>query len=508
MSRPLLTGRGSVRLLQLQDDCVSNASARVLAPADAPALTHALMTFAASAPTRTQPPGPQTVPIVILGTDAVLAALPSTAVQLAHACLRAGFATVIPASWGDELIAAAVLRRLPKFGNGPAIQCSCPIVAHRLLTVGGDLRPVILPLVPPPVAIARYIRALSQPGQPRLTYVGRCPGAIDESIDIRMTPEALFALLAERDIVIEDQPDVFDSIIPSDRRRFRSQPGGLPTAEALWSEPGSRTLVEVEGEDIVAEVAQHLLTGKSVLIDASVRLGCLCSGGVPGTAPKDARASVVAVEPPRATAPVVVEHAPIELDLHVPAASRTPVDVMAVPGTAATPPQSRPAISPRPELPLGHRISPVRSIAAQAESRPSRTSGPTLRSALPPVALVRPGEARSLPRTYVARRRSFPKGVALVPGPAAERPVDAKATNSVEPLEQARVPSAPAPAPAPDTTRAAAPVVAALPMRQLLLILGAVAVIAIGASAVVASIVGRSAGAASAAPAVTSPPRY
>src|SRR6187431_2071932 len=100
------------------------------------------MTFAVAAPTSNPPTAPSKVSIAIIGTDAVLAAFPATPVQLAHACLRAGFANVIPASWGDELIASAVLHRLPEYGNGPAIQCSCPIVAHRLLTVGGDLRPV------------------------------------------------------------------------------------------------------------------------------------------------------------------------------------------------------------------------------------------------------------------------------------------------------------------------------------------------------------------------------
>src|SRR3954469_21471857 len=128
------------------------------------------MTLAVAAPTSTPPTAPSTVPIAIIGTDAVLAASPSTPVQLAHACLRAGFANVVPASWGDELIAAAALRRMPQFGTGPAIQCSCPIVAHRLLSVGGDLRAALIGLVPPPVAIARYVRALSQPVRTRITY--------------------------------------------------------------------------------------------------------------------------------------------------------------------------------------------------------------------------------------------------------------------------------------------------------------------------------------------------
>src|SRR3954470_11169937 len=116
------------------------------------------MTLAVTSPTSNQTAASQTVPIVVLGTDATLAAAPATPVQLAHACLRAGFASVIPGSWGDELIATGVLRRLEEYGPVPAIQCSCPIVAHRLLAVSGDLRHVMVPVVSPPVALARYVR--------------------------------------------------------------------------------------------------------------------------------------------------------------------------------------------------------------------------------------------------------------------------------------------------------------------------------------------------------------
>jgi len=366
----------------------------------------------------------------------MLAALPATPVQLAHACLLAGFANVIPASWGDELVASAVLRRLPEFGTSPAIQCSCPIVAHRLLTVGGDLRPVMLPVVPPPVAVARYIHALANQTRARVTFVGKCPGAIDESIDIRMTPAALIDMLGERGIRLEDQPHVFESILPPDRRRFRSQPGGVPTAEALWTEFGSRTLVEIDGDDIVAEIAQHVLTGKNVLLDVSTRLGCACSGAVRGTTPKDARPLVVIHEPPRAAAPIVDERNPINLDLEIPAVSRTPIDIMAL--RASAEPRRSLSAQHGQDAPLGHRASPIHGVAQVGDARPPRISGGVSlpRSVSPPrsispprsmpavgsSAVVRKAEGKTLPRAFIARRRSPSKGLPpIVDQPRSDR---------------------------------------------------------------------------------------
>src|SRR5256885_9228305 len=135
--------------------------------------------------------------IVILGADALLAALPATPIQLAHACALVGYQHVVPASWGDELIALASLRALRDHAQLPAIQCSCPYVAHRLLAVGTDLRPFLVSLVSPPVVLARYLRAAYGPRKLRITYVGRCPGAADESIDARLTPEELLAIFVD-----------------------------------------------------------------------------------------------------------------------------------------------------------------------------------------------------------------------------------------------------------------------------------------------------------------------
>ena len=398
------------------------------------------------------------VPIVIIGTDAMLAALPATPVQLAHACLRAGFANVIPASWGDELIAAAMLRRL-SVEKGPAIQCTCPKVAHRLLSAGSDLRPVMVPLVSPPVAVARYVQSLAKPTLARITYVGSCPGAVDDSIDIRMSPDALLAMLAEREIVPQDEPRVFEGVIPPDRRRFRSQPGGLPTVDALWNEQNPRTLVEIEG-DISTEIVQHLLNGSPVLIDVSARLGCVCAGAVSDANVKEARAHVVAHEPPRATSPVVNELEPIDLELVVPAATRTPVDVVAVtdstprhspaedggaPDDALPQPPTGPngptppppvsavsstpdtnVLSPTPILPLPSpplsappppRTSPTPGVPTMADPRSGRQSSGVSppRPVTGSIPVARGIDGRALPRAYIARRRSSPRGVDAVP---------------------------------------------------------------------------------------------
>ena len=388
------------------------------------------MTHAVS---ETAPPTATRIPsVAILGADALLAALPATPVQLAHACSLAGFQSVVPASWGDELIAAATLRGLERHGPAPAVQCSCPFVAHRLLAAGTDLRPFLVSLVSPPIALARYLRAAQAPAKLRITYVGRCPGAADEAIDARLTPEELLANLGDRQIALEEQPRVFDSVIPPDRRRFRSQPGGLPAPEALWSDGGARSLVEVDGGDLPVELAQVLLSGKPVLVDVASRLGCVCSGATPDGDPRDARARVVALEPPRAQSPVVDERVPVDLDLALPASPRSAIDVVAPPFASST---GAPIPAPLADVALPTsesrddlldvpravvpRITPFAGASASAPSRPTaRRPSPargTARPVLGGMPTTQVGVGRQLPRAYVARRRSPARATPLEP---------------------------------------------------------------------------------------------
>ena len=372
--------------------------------------------------------------IAVLGADALLAALPATPVQLAHACLLAGYQSAVPASWGDELIAAAAVRALERHGQLPAIQCSCPYVAHRLLAAGSDLRPFLISLVAPPVALARYLRAAHGSAKVRITYVGRCPGAADDAIDARLTPEELLALFADRGVVLEEQPPVFDSVIPPDRRRFWSQPGGLPTPETLWSADtngggGARTLIELHGEELPVELAQHLLSGKPILIDVAGQLGCVCSGAGPGVDPAQTRSRVTSLEPPRSQSPIIDEQVPVDVELALPASARSVIDIVSPPpGTLA-------------RAPMGHASSQAEHPARDDEARgPDREERPKAFGVIPLVGdssaafagslarrhtpmrgITRPvgtglprardANGKQLPRTYVARRRPPARGV-------------------------------------------------------------------------------------------------
>jgi len=270
-------------------------------------------------------------PFVIIGADGFLAARPATPVQVAHACRAAGFAAAVPATWGDELIAEACARKLATRTLPSGIFCACRRVRDRLLGPGPDLLPFLVSFVAPPIATARYLRQLYGDAPLDITYVGACPSAsADVAIDRQIRPDEFFAGLAARGIVAAQEPLVFNSILAPDRRRCHSLPGGLPIDAVLQgsepvasapSEPAvhapliPRSVVEIREIEYAAEVAQYLIMSSPVLLDLAPRLGCVCSGAIPGVPVSQARAAVMALEPPRSPTPVVESDIHVDLDL-------------------------------------------------------------------------------------------------------------------------------------------------------------------------------------------------
>jgi len=251
----------------------------------------------------------------VIGADAFLAARPATPVQVVHACSRAGYDAAVPATWGDELIAARCVERLADRSLAPAVFCACALVRDRLLAPGPDLLPFVLSFVSPPVAAARYLRQLYAGRAIDITYVGACPSADDESIDRVVTPVAFFAELRARGISLSHQPTVFDSTFAPDRRRSVSQPGGLPAPGLLANHAVQRRIIEIGGFEYAADLAQHLIMSEPVLIDIDRSSGCACAGAAVGVPPLETRRTVVALEPPRSAQPIVEPGVQVMVDL-------------------------------------------------------------------------------------------------------------------------------------------------------------------------------------------------
>ena len=238
-------------------------------------------------------------PFIILGADAVLAALPASPVQLAHACQALGFQLAAPATWGDELIAERCLEHLVGYEHPAAVMCSCPLVTQRLTRTSTALEPFMLTFTSPPVATARYLRAAFSGQTLHITYAGACPGADDESIDARLRPADLLDAFVEHGIVLGAQPNCFEALVPLDRRRFYSLPGGVPTRDHL-ERVARRELIEITGDDVVLELTQQLLDQVPALLDLAPSLGCACAGAGEHAVRGNARAALLTLEPPRA----------------------------------------------------------------------------------------------------------------------------------------------------------------------------------------------------------------
>ena len=334
--------------------------------------------------------------LLILGTDAVLAAAPATPVQLAHACQMAGFRAVIPASWGDELIAERALRRMAA-AAAPLLQCSCPLVARRFAS-HTELAPLMFCSVAPPVATALYLRAVYAPASVHITFVGSCPSGADPSIDEWLTLDALSERFLARGIRTTAQPTEFDSVLPPDRRRHFSEPGGVPARNALHLVPAPADVIELSTQDFAVDLAQHLLANSRSLINVAPALGCACSGATHAVTPEAARVHVREQEPPRAPTPVV-DHALVA------SIESTPVrDAGAAVERRTVPAAAAPAPSVAPE-----RATEAGVLLVEAPRRRTPSPSTPTRAVLGAMPQSR-SSGRQLPRAYVARRRT-PRGM-------------------------------------------------------------------------------------------------
>lgn len=386
----------------------------------------------------------------------LLAALPGRAVQLAHAILAAGYDLVVPVSWGEELLAEHVLRELEHAPSHAMVFCSCPLVRQRLLASGNEIVPHLLSTVAPPVATARYLRALQPDVGMRITYLGACPGAVENSIDAQLQPQDFLHHLDQRAISIVRQPMVFESMVPPDRRRHWSVPGGAPSVDAMVAR-GLATRFVTVGPDVALEIAEAILAADRVLLDVAPTQGCACAGAVEVHQVEGSREAVIALEPPRSHLPVIdvepriaVAHTMPHLTghsgtrimrsgstpfarpaqptpLHEAARSRSERRRMAItpPHISTTDARGRPATPSSEAAPMLPSARRAHAAAPRDETAPRRPEGATtapaahVDAAAPsPVAPI-PTEAPAGPPTEVPHAPEAPGGVSA-PAPVAQ----------------------------------------------------------------------------------------
>ncbi len=390
-----------------------------------------------------------TYEIAILGNDMVLAARPARVVQLVHALYECGYELVVPLSWGEELLAQYTLDNLARAheDTGPRILCVCPKVRHRLVHAGRELNPHVLVGVAPPVAAARFLRALQPDAEIRITYIGACEGAKDAAIDTRVLPADLLRHLDKLGVVIADQPTVFESIVPPDRRRHWSVPGGAPSLEALRETAGAWVYREIPAGDLVEEIAESILANDCALIDLASSVGCHCAGASSG------RETVTAMEPPRAGLPVVSGDLVVALELGTEALKRP----IRIPSLLVEPEAGELSDHSTSVPPRRYAVTPASVVQLLKQSEPPEyESGDDSAGLDSPPAVGRPrpavhevwSVARSASHTRDRRRRTpknFTAFAAMLPGEEASERVGEPHPVPAPLRPQTELPGEPAP---------------------------------------------------------------
>ena len=357
--------------------------------------------------------------VIILGTDALLEARPATPIQLARACLKAGYDFVAPVSWGEELLATRIIESVKDIAPPSSLIVHCPFVAEALREQN-EVLPMMWRAAAPPVVAARYVRAAFAPRTLHVTYAGHCPGASAPDLDACMLPQVLFGLLLEMGIDPDEEPKYFEEMLPPDRSRYASLPGGVPDPALLHDSAGAR-LREAAAATLRA-VALAFESSEPVVIDLEAASGCVCA--------RD-RFAASQLEPPRSPTPVVTSG--LDVDLAHYRSPREPMlrrEVLApnAPSAPATPaPQSMPP-SPRPQPPASEprRAAPEAAGDTHASSIASRQRNEQESSEQwPPADLVATLEPWL--RKLTPPQGAKPAASNAEPPPAAARDTDAPA---------------------------------------------------------------------------------
>ncbi len=243
---------------------------------------------------------------LILSPEVAAHFYPATPEQVVNACYAAGFRVVTRGVIGDELVAAEYLRLWHDDAWGTMLRSTDPVVVSTITAAYPELVPFLAPIASPPVAEARYLRALYGP-ELRIVFAGICPPQHGPDLDAGITFRDLEQVFALRGVSVLTQPDYFVRV-PEERRRHLSAAGGLPLAMLEEVRQSNSRFRKVRGVNALPALARAVAVDRLDLgfVDILSYEGALDH---PLSGPPEElfwrRALVQSTEPPRSRDPVV-----------------------------------------------------------------------------------------------------------------------------------------------------------------------------------------------------------
>jgi diguanylate cyclase (GGDEF)-like protein len=244
--------------------------------------------------------------VLILSPEVAAHFYPDTPEQVINACYAAGFRSVHRGVIGDELVAAEYLKLWDDESWGTMIRSTDPVVVETVTSEYPELVPYLAPITYPPVAEARYLRALYG-ADLSIVHAGICPPAGSPELDAGITFGDLAELFKLRGVSVSSQATFFTRI-PEERRRYLSAAGGMPLALLEEVRQTNGRFRKVRGLDSLPTLARAVTVDRLDLglVDILSYEGALDH---PLSGPREKffwrRSVVQRSEPPRSRDPVV-----------------------------------------------------------------------------------------------------------------------------------------------------------------------------------------------------------
>jgi len=254
--------------------------------------------------------------VVILASEFIAALHPIEPADIEHRLEAVGFASVETTVLGEELVAAAYERVHAVAGQTfPRLRSTCPVVVQWVERFYPQLVPALTPIVPPYIAQARLVRAIS-PADTAIVYVSPCWARKDEVleaqfegiVDVAIGFDELVNLLEET--AVDAAAEALEAT-PHVRRpqlaKELSLIDGFPRRTLLERDMTDAGMVTVRGLADIDRILTAIVRGEIAphVVDMLNCEGCIDGPAVNPAVSVFAKRNLIAAERERQPPPVV-----------------------------------------------------------------------------------------------------------------------------------------------------------------------------------------------------------